>query len=316
MEAFWYYAAALLAKTLVALPVRWVAALGRCGGEIAYWIDRRHRRVALENLRRCMVEMPDAARRATVREHYRRLGENYASAVKTSTMSREELRPHLEITGEEKVAMHGTRGAVLALGHFGNFELYAHMCSEIPGVQRAATYRGLKQRRLDALVRRLRDQSGCLFFDRRRDSRALRAALSDGGIALGLLSDLHAGRKGLPLRFLNQECSASPAPALLALRYDLPLYTAVCFRVGLARWRIEISDEIPTRRNGRRRKVSELVAEILSAFETAVRRDPPNWFWVHDRWRFLKRDRAALAACAPEPAFSVSRQQKIPQPRH
>jgi len=296
MEAFWYYAAVLLAKTIGALPLRFVARVGRLGGGMAYWLDARHRRVATENFRRCMPEMSSAARRAAVREHYRRLGENYTAGIKTAMMSREELRPHLEIIGEERVAAHGTRGAIVALGHFGNFELYTRMCSEIPSVRRAATYRGLKQPRLDGIVRRLRCQSGCLFFDRKREGRALRAALSEGGLSLGLLSDLYAGRKGLNLRFLNHECSVSQAPALFAMRYNLPLFTAVCFRVGLARWRIEISEEIPTRVNGRRREIAEVTAEINAAFETAVRRDPPNWFWVHDRWRFVKRDRAAALA--------------------
>jgi KDO2-lipid IV(A) lauroyltransferase len=224
------------------------------------------------------------------------------------------LCPYLEIIGEEKVAAHSPRGAILALGHFGNFELYAHTCSEIPGMQRAATYRGLKQQRLDGLVRRLRDESGCRFFDRRREARALKSALREDRLALGLLSDLHGGRKGLNLRFFNQECSVSPASALFALRYDLPLYTAICFRVGLARWRIEIGDEIPTRVDGRRRRVHELMAEIMSIFETAVRRDPANWFWVHDRWRFVKRDRAAnLASCLPVTDPSVSHGQDLPE---
>ena len=292
MEALWYYAAVLLAKVIRALPLRLVARLGRIGGEVAYWIDVRHRRVASENFRRCLPEASNEVRRAWVREHFRRLGENYIAAIKTSFMSREELRPHLEIVGEERLAAHGTRGAILALGHFGNFELYAHVASGIPGVRRAATYRGLKQSRLDGLIRRLRDRSGCFFFDRKRENAALREALRQGGVILGLLSDLHAGRKGLPMHFLNRECSVSAAPALFALRYDLPLHAAICFRVGLAQWRIEIDKEISTRVDGRRRDVADVTGEILAAFETAVRRDPPNWFWVHDRWRFVKRDRA------------------------
>ncbi|HWN96430.1 MAG TPA: lysophospholipid acyltransferase family protein [Methylomirabilota bacterium] len=307
MEAFWYYAAVLLAKTITALPLRLVARLGRFGGGVAYWLDARHRRVALENFRRCMPELSGTERRGMVREHYRRLGENYVSAIKTSMMSREELRPHLEIVGEERLAAHGTRGAIVAIGHFANFELYVHVGTGVPGVRRAATYRGLKQQRLEGLVRRLRDLSGCHFFERRRDGRALRATLSEGSVVLGLLADLHAGRKGLNLRFLNQECSVSAAPALFALRYNLPLHTAICFRVGLARWRIEINEEIPTRVNGKRREVSDVAAEITAAFEAAIHRDPPNWFWVHDRWRFVKRDRAAaLAASQSAPTASAT----------
>lgn len=296
MDAFWYCAALLLAKTIEALPLRVVARLGRFSGGLAYWIDGRHRRVASENMRRCLPELSAGERRAFVHEHYRRLGENYASAVKTSFMSRDELRPHLEIVGEDRLAAHARREAIAALGHFGNFELYAHMASDIPGARRAATYRGLKQPRLDQLVRRLRNESGCQFFDRKKDSKALRAALREGGIMLGLLCDLHAGRSGLPLRFLNQECSVSTAPAVFALRYNLPLHVAICYRTGLAKWRIEISEQIPTCADGRRRDVADITADINSAFEVAVRRDPPNWFWVHDRWRFVKRDRAMARA--------------------
>jgi KDO2-lipid IV(A) lauroyltransferase len=25
--------------------------------------------------------------------------------------------------------------------------------------------------------------------------------------------------------------------------------------------------------------------QVNQAFETAVRRDPANWFWVHNRWK-------------------------------
>ena len=300
MEVFWYYAAVLLAKTIRTLPLRLVARLGRMGGSVAYRIDARHRRVAADNMRRCMPEIPEAVRRGWVHEHFRRLGENYASAVKTSFMTRDELRPYLEIVGEEKLGVHGKLEAIAALGHFGNFELYAHMAADIPGARRAATYRGLKQPRLDGLVRSMRDKSGCLFFDRKREAAALRSALSEGGIMLGLLGDLHAGRKGLTLRFLNHECSVSAAPALFAMRYNLPLHVAICYRVGLARWRIEISDEIPTRVDGIRREIANVAAEIMAVFEAAVRRDPPNWFWVHDRWRFVKRDRAAARARAEQ----------------
>jgi KDO2-lipid IV(A) lauroyltransferase len=33
------------------------------------------------------------------------------------------------------------------------------------------------------------------------------------------------------------------------------------------------------------------MADVNAAFERAVRRDPANWFWVHDRWRFAKQRR-------------------------
>ena len=164
----------------------------------------------------------------------------------------------------------------------------------------ATTYRALKQPRLDTLVRELRSRSGCLLFDRRREMKAMLRALRDGGLVLGLLSDQHAGRKGVRVPFFNHECSTTAAPALLAQRYKLPLFTAVCFRIGLARWRIEIGEEIPTRNDSCYRAIGEVMGDVNVAFEAAVRRDPANWLWAHDRWRFVKEQRAlAISPVTP-----------------
>ncbi len=87
------------------------------------------------------------------------------------------------------------------------------------------------------------------------------------------------------LPFLGHDCSTSAAPAIFALRYHCALHTGICYRVGLARWRIEAGDEIPTHENGRPRSAAAIMRDVNRAFEAAVRRDPANWFWVHRRWK-------------------------------
>jgi Kdo2-lipid IVA lauroyltransferase/acyltransferase len=293
MDAFWYYASVALQKILRALPLTVVARIGRIGGAVTYLLDGRHRRIGMVNLTKSYPEKSPTELRRMLREHFRRLGENFSSAVKTSGMTAEEMRPHLEVVGSEKIRAHGKRGAICAVGHFGNFEVYASAKAIGGDLPMATTYRGLDQPRLDALVRQMRVESGTMFFDRRRQGEELRQALSQGGIVLGLLCDHHAGSRGVRIQFFGNECSATPAPALFAQRYHMPLHPAICFRVGLARWRVEIGDEIPTRSNGVRRPAADIMAEVHQAFEAGIRRDPPNWFWCHDRWRFGKglRDR-------------------------
>src|SRR5258707_10383331 len=124
----------LLARTVIgllqALPLRWVARVGRAGGALCYWIDARHRRVALRNLQQCFgAEKSPREIQALARENFRRIGENFSCAAKTATMSIEELRPFCEFFGAEKFFEHRERqepqSCVGAIGHFGNFELYA-----------------------------------------------------------------------------------------------------------------------------------------------------------------------------------------------
>jgi KDO2-lipid IV(A) lauroyltransferase len=305
MQTLLYWFAKSIVTAIQALPLELVACIGRLGGAVASMIDRRHYRVAQTNLQRCFPEKSLVEVNEIVRENFRRLGESYICAIKTSTMTFEQVLARCEVVGLEKLATvargsfigpheqftsQGTSGAapwnrIVAIGHFGNFELYALLARCLPGYQPATTYRGLNQPGLNRLLEELRNKSGCLFFERRAGVKELMRALKRRGLLLGLLSDQHGGRKGVWGPFFGVECSTNPAAAVFALRYDSPLNTAICYRVGLARWRVEVGDEIPLHENGAPRSIDAIMHDVNRAFETAIRRDPANWFWVHKRWK-------------------------------
>ena len=293
MDTVIYFFARSVVVFLQALPLLWVARLGRSLGALTYRLDGRHRRVVLDNLTLCFGrEKSPEEIRAIARENFRRIGENYCCAVKTAVMSPKALRPHFDFSLAKSILPHeqdaGPQSRIVAIGHFGNFELYARFGQYVPIFRCAATYRALKQPALNRIMVSLRETTECRFFERRTDAAALKAAMSDTGLLLGLLADQHAGRNGLRLPFLGHDCSTSPAPAIFSLRYNCPLHTAICYRVKLGEWRIDVGDEIPTRINGVARSTADIMLDVNRAFEVAVRRDPANWFWVHKRWKPVK----------------------------
>jgi len=304
MELLLYLIARLVIAALQALPLRWVARLGRAWGGLAYWLDARHRRVAQRNL--AMVfgqEKTTGEIRNLALENFRCIGESYACAIRTAAMTMDEVRPHIEFatpallpsgTGQKN-----PEKVIVAIGHFGNFELYARFGQFAPAYQCATTYRGLRQESLNRLLQSLRERSGCLYFERRFEGAALRAFMKQSGVLLGLLADQSAGQAGLRLPFFGHDCSTSAAPAVLALRYHCTLYTGICYRIGLARWRIELGPEIPTHANGQPRSSEAIMLDVNRAFEAAVRRDPANWFWVHNRWKQFQSQTAKSATAAP-----------------
>lgn len=312
IDSVLYYLLLGFTRIVRVVPVRMVAAVGRFVGGLVYFLDARHRGVALENLRRCFPGMAERERRGIAREHFRRLGENFISAIPTAGLTSSQITPYLEVAGAEQLGVN-PRGAIVAIGHFGNFELYTHLTARLPHVTGAATYRALQHKCFDRLVRELRRRSGCLLYDRRRDVKALLNALRGGNIVLGLLSDQHAGRTGARIPFFGHECSTTTAPARLAQRYKLPLFTAICFRTGLGRWRIEVGPEIATRSGGKLRPPAEVMAEVNATFEDAILRDIPNAFWVYDRWRFAKAARAARKAASRAHA-SGKKRPALPRP--
>src|SRR5215472_3437470 len=104
MDKLLYWVARAVVAFIQALPLRTVARLGRAGGALAYWLDARHRRVALANLTMCFGQEKSAVEiRSIARENFRRIGENFACAAKTASMAHEELKPFVEFVGDAKI---------------------------------------------------------------------------------------------------------------------------------------------------------------------------------------------------------------------
>jgi len=281
------WSARFLIAMIQALPLDVAARIGRFAGALAWFLDRRHRNVALDNLSQALGSRFNSVElRRIARENFRRLGENYVSAVKTASMSDAQLATRFDIVGMEGIVPPPGRSLVAAIGHFGNFEIFARLTSRLPGHRLGTTYRALRPPALDHILQSLRRRSGVLFFERTRDAAALRSALQEGNLLLALLSDQHAGERGLWLPFFGRPCSTSAAPAVYATRFRLPLTFAICYRTGLAQWRIEVGPLIPTSHpDGSNRSPEEIMLEVNQRFEAAILRDPANWFWVHRRWK-------------------------------
>ena len=288
MSAITYWIGRALLGLMQVLPLTFVARCGRGLGALTWVLAGRHRRLALDNLTQAFPEKSPEEIRAIAKETFRRIGENFSSAVKTSTMNVAELNSCLEADGSNPLP-EKKDGAVLpnfvfAVGHFGNFELYARFQSLRRDYQVATTYRALKQPGLNRLLQEMRKRSGALFFERRFEGAALRAALNRGGLLLGLLGDQSS--KGMRGLFLGRDCHTGLAPAVLALRYDCELYTVFCFRIALAKWRLELGDKIQTHEDGHARTSEDIMRDVNRSYEKAIRRDPANWFcWVHRRWK-------------------------------
>ena len=282
------YAVLKMAVLLVqSLPLKAAARLGRFLGFAAYFADTRRRRRAVHNLRCVFGREWDRNKIAAVaKENFQRLGESYCCAVKSVRMSDEQIKSHVRCVGGEPLrqANRRAKNQIVAIGHFGNFELYSRLGQLIGLSNTAATYRALKNSAANQIMETLRRQSETRFFERRKEAEALKKSLRHGGMVLGLLADHHAGG-GTAAEFLGMPCLATKAPAVLALRYRADLRAAICYRIGLAQWRIEIGEAIPLRNGNQARPIGDIIQNVQNALTEAVRRDPANWFWVHRRWR-------------------------------
>jgi lauroyl/myristoyl acyltransferase len=289
-EGFLWIIARVAVALLCLMPIHCAALVGRAGGGLMYYFDARHRRVASRNLALTFGNTKTAEEISQiVHENFRRIGENFCCAIKTTSIDDARLRGILEISRSQTAATiqaFTCRNVIFASGHFGSFELFSRIGPHFQPYRHAATYRGIRQRALEDLLCSLRGRFGLLQFERRRDAEVLKKELNAGGVMLMLFADQSDRMNGLELPFLGRLAFTNRAAAVMAARYDCSVFAPICYRVALGKYRIEVGEPISLRdSDGRRRSCEAITRDINAAHEKAILRDPANWFWVHNRWK-------------------------------
>jgi len=183
-------------------------------------------------------------------------------------------------------ALAAGKGAILASGHLGNFELGGafiarrHALLDVVKTQR--------NRRFDAYLDGMRRAGGIQTVPMPHSAGPILRHLRAGGL-VSLLLDQDAGAQGVVIDFLGRPASTWPGAARLSLRTGCPVVpTAMiredngrhCLRLGPILWPREYEDTPAG--------VSSYLQKISSSFEAFVLEHPEQWFWVHRRWKSVK----------------------------
>ena len=170
------------------------------------------------------------------------------------------------------------RPVIFVTGHFGNHEaprrVLAGMGYEIGGLYREMSNRFVN----DHYAATMQGVSGPVFAKGRRGLTGFLRHLKGGGMAT-ILFDLH-DRGGVEIEFLGRPARTALTAAELALRFDALLvpYFGTRRPDGTS---FDIAVEAPIAASDPLTMMQEATARL----EARVRRDPGQWFWVHNRWK-------------------------------
>jgi KDO2-lipid IV(A) lauroyltransferase len=138
---------------------------------------------------------------------------------------------------------------------------------------------------LDAWADRLRRITGVEVIDKRQALRPVLEALKRGRL-VGVLLDQNASRReGVFVPFFGRLASTSRSIAVLALRTRTPIIPVFARRVAPGHHEITIHPELPLPPAGDEDAIRALTASCTAVIETAIRANPDQWLWCHDRWR-------------------------------
>ncbi len=277
---FWLYRA--LGALIALLPLTVGIRAGRALGLLGYFLLGKYRRIALRNLAIAFRCKTAGERRTMARLHFATLVGNLFSMEKIAHLPREEMRALVTIEGLEIVQRFAAekRGVVYILGHLGSWELLAQISPMVFTMPSGTVFQRLTNPHMDAHIRRTRAQIGLTLFERKEGFNAACEMLRKGGM-VGVLIDQHAGDAGVWCPFFGRLASTTPLAATLALRTGAALLPIAMSTDGIGRWRMRIEEPVA----GGVRDIGAATALVNAALEAQIRRQPEDWFWVHNRWK-------------------------------
>lgn len=268
----------LMESVLAVIPPVLIDRLGSGIGFLFFYLSPAYRRLAIRNLRIAFgKEKTRAEIELLARQTCQRTIANFLGTLKTSILPQEQINEHVAFLGKDFLndALAGGKGAILVLGHMGNWEILNRLHQVLPpGILAGGIYQPLKNPLVDELLLRRREQDGSRMFSKRDGFHAPASFVQEGGLLI-VVADQKVGRGGTAVPFFNRLSSLSPLPALLARKADSPVLAAGIETVAPGKWQL-VFEPLGTRPD---------TATITAALERVIRRSPADYLWLHNRWR-------------------------------
>jgi KDO2-lipid IV(A) lauroyltransferase len=300
------YAAYLLVRIAVCVvqALSWPRALqlARGAARLAFRLDRRHRLVAIDNVRQAFGHLDAPAVDALVRASYVHFCTMLVEMMRLPRLlHRHNVADYIHDArpdDRERILalIRSGRPRLVLLGHFGNWEILSY-ATGLLGFRGSVLARRLDNPYLDRFLARFRGNTGLTLLDKRADYPRVLETLARGG-GLGMVGDQDAGPRGLFVRFFGRPASTVKSIALLSLEYGAPILVLGAARVAHPmKYRMYFEDLIlPEDYAGRPDATRAMTQRYTDALERMIRRHPEQYFWLHRRWKTPPPARRANAA--------------------
>ena len=248
------------------------------------------RRILLENQAVAFPAMSPADIARLARESVASLGEAFADFLEVSAMSEEQIRSRIRVVGEENLRQARSRGkgVFLLSAHFGGWELGA-IRAGLLGEPIAPVVRPLDNPLLERELSRRRTRFGNRPIAKREAARDILRALRRGETVAILVDQNVLAREAVFVPFFGRLAATTPALALFQLKTDASVVPVFTWPEGGGRYRLEFEKPIEAGefRDGAEREaaVRNATARYTEVTESAIRKAPEAWLWVHNRWR-------------------------------
>lgn len=295
LENVEYYLAKGCANFIRIIPLKAAFSLAKIFGIIAYYVDFYDRKLMIQHLMHAKIA-------ANKKEAAVIAKENYIHMIKLGVeflrfdqyfISDESFRERINIlpmSREIENIVKNEKSIIFIGAHLGNWEMTGLFCSAIwhPLLSVMSPISNEKITNFILSKRENFKQEICL---KKNSFKLLLDALKNNR-SVGIISDEHAGKRGVETLFFGHPALTHVSPALLHLRTGAPILLGVAIRTS-DNFTYDLSMSGPfklEKSTGSFDKDVKLLAQMYTnAIENEVRKNPTQWIWCHKRWLDINR---------------------------
>lgn len=203
-------------------------------------------------------------------------------------MTREQIEKAISCENAELVREYYERGKGLILlsGHFGNWEYIALSVSVQINVPFHVVVKPQRNPFVDSYLNRGRTKWINKIVQLGASIRKIYAELKVHNI-VAMVADQRGPADGMRVIFFDQHSSVYPGPAQLALKTNAPTLYGLAVRQPDYSYKAVISeistDNLPEHQE---EQVQELSQRHMKYLESAIRKNPEQWLWMHNIWKY------------------------------
>ena len=268
-----------------------LARVGDVFGNFFSLTGGRRREIIDFNLALAFPEKTDDERRQLARAVTRHFGRSAFDAIRIQRLRPEELLASVDVTGWEHVERAAAlgRGVFFLTAHMGSWEVAALVTGLKLEAGLSVINRPLDNPYLEIELDRLRKLYGNHVFGKHNIAREMLRQLKSGG-GVGILIDQRVREdQGIEVPFFGHPAWTHPILARVARKTGAPVVPTFALRAAPGHYnlRYEAPLMVEDLSESERDDVS-LTTRYMAVLEAAIRNNPDQWLWYHDRWKQLR----------------------------
>ncbi len=277
----------LLGLFVTALPRPVELRLGRLLGRLGKLLDVKRRRIAEENIRRCLPELSAEQRAGLLTENF----EHYGILVLELAHMFSPIPGHYRRYAEKNAVAEGLeaferlnkrgKGTIAVTGHFANWELMG--IGGLHGINCMVTGRRLKPDWLNDVVVGARAALNGRTASGRRILPELLRWIKEGNTSAFILDQYAAPPAGVLVRFFGVEVGTNGAVGLVAQRTGAPIF--MVFQRRDERGIIHAVFEEAVLDDETLQDPLKCTQALAARVEAWIRANPAQWLWAHRRFK-------------------------------